>query len=356
VTTLAAAALAVAGFASPDAPNALCLAGIVTLAQPLDPYVATLREYLAGDPNTALTRLLNMDAVDVSIGARALAQSGDLRLLYAAAAIHTEAALQNHDDFGMISTDWQLQLARDIVQYGELHAKPRSGGIDLTKSRLPPVRTSFRRAWYVLAIRHYESWGRLPQTEHLLERTRELYASDPELLLLDAIADEANASPRMPALTPTQRAGRLRDAQRKLRVSLELNPNATEARLRYGRVLQQLGYSAEARRAFVGLPTSSDPRVRYLSTLFMGSLTDTLGDPDDAALWYQAAIDTIPGQSAIVARSELFHRAGSLDAADATLHAILQGPDDRDPWWSYAFGQFWLIDASRAQLRALARQ
>ena len=160
----------------------------------------------------------------------------------------------------------------------------------------------------------------------------------------------------MRALTPNQRVGRLRDALRKLHVSLDVNPNATEARLRYGHVLQQLGYSAEARRAFVGLPTSSDPRVRYLSSLFMGSLTDTLGNPDDAARWYQTAIDAIPGQSAIVARSELLHRAGDLDAAGAALHTILQGPDDMDPWWSYAFGQFWLIEASRAQLRALARQ
>lgn len=34
---------------------------------------------------------------------------------------------------------------------------------------------------------------------------------------------------------------------------------------------------------------------------------------------------------------------------------MLQRTDD-DPWWSYPFGQFWLIEASRAQLRALARQ
>jgi tetratricopeptide (TPR) repeat protein len=334
--------------------GAAVLLAIIWFVQPSDPYVSILREYLTGDANAALARLLNMDAVAVAAGAHELAHDGDPRLLYAAAAIHTEAALQKHDDFGMIATDWQLQLARDIVEYGELHTKHRSA-IDLTKSRLPPVRTSFRRAWYVLTIRHYESWGRLPQTEQLLERTRELYPDDPDILLLDAIADEANARPHEPAPTPGQHVSRLRDASRKLRASLNGNPNVVEARLRYGRVLQELGSADDAQRAFVGLPTSSDPRVRYLSSLFMGQLTDAIGDPAAAARWYQNAIDAIPGQSAIVARSELLHRGGEVDAAAAALPAMLQGTTD-DPWWSYPFGQFWLIEASRAQLRALARQ
>src|SRR5262249_34679875 len=159
-----------------------------------------------------------------------------------------------HDDFAMYSNDWHLRLARDIVQHGELHAKRRQGGIDLAHSRLAPVRASFRREWYVLAIRHYESGGNLAQTEQLLERTRELYPSDPELLLLDAIADEANASPHIGTLTPSLRVDRLRDAQRKLRAALNDSPNVIETRLRYGRVLQQLGYAADAQRAFVGLP------------------------------------------------------------------------------------------------------
>src|SRR5262249_52447588 len=130
---------------------AIALLAILSFAQPADLYVAVLHEYLTGDPNAAVTRLLNMDAVDVSTGAHALAQYGDPTLLSAAAAIHTEAALHPRDDYGMIGTDWQLRLARDIVQYGELHAKPRKGGIDLRTSRMPPVRGSFRRAWYVLA-------------------------------------------------------------------------------------------------------------------------------------------------------------------------------------------------------------
>src|SRR5262249_16135490 len=161
---------------------------------------------------------------------------------------------------------------------------------------MPPLRASFRRAWYVVAIRHYQSWARLPQVEPLLERTRELYANDPDMLLLDAIADEANAAPHEPAPTPAQRLSRLRDAQRTLRASLDASPNLLEARLRYARVLQELGFSADAERAFVGLPSSSDPRVRYLSSLFRGHLADTMGDPAAAARWYQNAIDAMPAQ------------------------------------------------------------
>src|SRR5215831_12872821 len=162
---------------------AAALLAITCFAQPADSYVAILREYLTGDANAALARLLTMDAVAVSAGAHALPRSGDSSLLVAAAAIHTEAALQNHDDFAMYSNDWHLRLARDIVQHGELHAKRRQGGIDLAHSRLAPVRASFRREWYVLANRHYESGGNLAQTEQRLERTRKLYPSDPELLL-----------------------------------------------------------------------------------------------------------------------------------------------------------------------------
>jgi len=335
---------------------AAALLAITCFAQPADPYAAILREYLTGDADDALERLLNMDAATVSAGAHALPRSRDPSLLVAAAAIHTEAALQNRDADAMISNDWQLQLARDIVQHGELHAKRRQGGIDLAHTRLPPVRASFRRAWYVLAIRHYESWGRVWQAEQLLERTRELYPSDPELLLLDAIADEAAASPRAPTMTPDQRIHRLREAQRKLRAALDGSPNLIETRLRYGRVLQQLGYAADAQRAFVGLPTSSDPRVRYLSSLFMGGVADTMEDWDGAARWYQTAIDAIPGQSAIVGRSEMLHRARNFDAANAALPGILEGSDVPDPWWTYPFGQFWLIETSRTQLRALARQ
>jgi tetratricopeptide (TPR) repeat protein len=335
---------------------AIVLLAFVWFAQPSGVYVDILDEYLTGNQNDALTRLLSLDVVDVSAGTHALPRIANPKLLAAAAAIHTEAALQIHDDFGMISTDWQLQVARDIVQYGELHAKPRKGGIELAKSGLPPVRPSFRRAWYVLAIRHYESWGRFRQAGQLLERTRELYPDDPELLLLDAIADEALASPREPTLSASQRASRLRDALRKLRASLDRSPNLLEARLRYGRVLQELGDSAGAQRAFGGLPASSDARVGYLSSLFMGGIADSLGDLGAAARWYQAAIDVAPGQSAVVARSELLHRAGDLDAAAAALPATLQRADGNDPWMSYLLGEFWLIDPSRVQLRALARQ
>src|ERR1043166_4459442 len=56
---------------------AVVLLAVLWLANPTDPYVATLREYLTADPNAALTRLLNMDAVSVSIGAHALPGYGD---------------------------------------------------------------------------------------------------------------------------------------------------------------------------------------------------------------------------------------------------------------------------------------
>src|SRR5262249_17238525 len=150
-----------------------------------------------------------------------------------------------------------------------------------------------------------------------------------------------------------RRLDRLRTAERKLRTALDLAPNTLEARLRFGRVLQELGALEDARRALVGLPTSSDPRVRYLSSLFMGELADVQGDTDGARQWYDRALDVVPGQSAIVARSELLHRTGDVDAAAAVLRAALQSPNREDPWWTYALGQYWMLDTSIAQLRGL---
>src|SRR5215467_10668887 len=112
---------------------AAVLLAILWFAPPPDPYLDVLHDYLTGNPNRALARLVTMDSVTVSTGAHALPQQRDGRLLQAAAAIHTEAALLPRDDSGYLAYAYHLALARDIVEYGELHAKRRQNAIDLVK-------------------------------------------------------------------------------------------------------------------------------------------------------------------------------------------------------------------------------
>jgi tetratricopeptide (TPR) repeat protein len=336
---------------------ALCLAGVCALA-PGNDYLSILSEYTTGDADSAVIQMTALDRASVEMGAGQLPQRPDEKLLLAAAAIHSEVALVlRPTESATLALSYQLTLARDIVQYGELHAKARHNAIALAGSGAQPLRTSFRRAWYIAAIRHFEIWGRFAQADELLKHARELYPRDAQILLLDGIFDEAVASPRSAGVSARARRGHLSDAENKLRAALQADPASGESRLRLGRVLGQVGKLPEAGATLEPLADSRDQRLAYLSRLFLGAIAIESGDDARGARWYAAAAEAMPGaQSALVGRSELFYRAGDGPSAASVLPAALERGDVDDPWWRYVLGEYWLMDASRGELRALARQ
>jgi len=134
----------------------------------------------------------------------------------------------------------------------------------------------------------------------------------------------------------------LREAESFLRRALGLGPDLLEARLRLGRVLEQLGQPvravAELRRV-VG--NTTDSLLLYYARLFLGSAEEALGHLEAARESYEGAAALYPGaQSARLALAQLMRQSGDRSSAVRAILGMLTpgGAGDRaasDPWWQY---------------------
>jgi tetratricopeptide (TPR) repeat protein len=191
-----------------------------------------------------------------------------------------------------------------------------------------------------------------------LNRARELFPSDPDILFLSATQRETYAGAAIQAavksaVLPTGMVmdvgsdrAELREAEFLFRQALQIKPDFVEARLRYGRVLGALGKHAESaaalRRAVADL---TDPQMLYYAELFLGAAEEALGNRDAARVSFEHAAELFPrAQSPLLALSELARRYGDRGGA---LHAIdrlfaLDGEERNahdDPWWQYYVAQ-----------------
>jgi hypothetical protein len=188
-----------------------------------------------------------------------------------------------------------------------------------------------------------------------LENARALFPRDPEFLLLSGISEEMRASNRLTMISEGDRRKARGYAEVYLRASLELAPDRLETRLRLGRVLSQRDQAREARGLLATVSEAPDARLSYLASLFLGGLEDSAGHPAVAAEWYTRAAAKVPAaQSAVLAGSELQHRAGDRHDAAVSLEAGVATNQD-DPWWGYLFGEYWRIDIYLNAMRRMAR-
>ena len=104
------------------------------------------------------------------------------------------------------------------------------------------------------------------------------------------------------------------------------------------------------------LVTAADTRLAYLASLFLGGVEDSSGHPDGAAELYAKAANILPtAQTARLAASELAYRKGAREAAAEAVPEAAGAANTYDPWWTYAFGEYWRGDLLLAALRQKRR-
>ena len=157
---------------------------------------------------------------------------------------------------------------------------------------------------------------------------------------LQAAAVSVTESNRTTAAVSSAR-GELVRAERFFRDSLVHRPDHVEARVRHGRVLDDLGRHEEAseelRRA---IADGASEQLLYLAQLFLGRAEEALGHDEAARAAFERASALYPNaQSPRLALSQIARRAGNRAAAQRELQAIAALPDDErrreDPWWLY---------------------
>jgi tetratricopeptide (TPR) repeat protein len=137
---------------------------------------------------------------------------------------------------------------------------------------------------------------------------------------------------------PGARASYLAQAGELFTRVLDQRPELTVAALHLGRVRMLQGNAAEATRHFRSALTDVDPAVRYLASLFLGSLEERDGHLDAAEKLYRGAVALIPyGQTAPLALSELLSRTGREEDARRVLAARLLRTNTEvlEPFWAY---------------------
>jgi tetratricopeptide (TPR) repeat protein len=259
-------------------------------------------------------------------------------------------------DLGQDAVHWDI--ARMVLDY----VKP--SGADAPA----PGRDAMVRQWYTATaawMQHVE------QHDHLhLERAREIFPTDPDVLFLSGCQREAYAAPRiqsgvrsanLPAwmsLGVASPRAELRQAEGFFRRALEVKPDHVEARLRHGHVLGGLGRHAEAEAELrqVVAAEPADPLLRYYAELFLGAEEQALGRYEAARDANERAAALYPmAQSPLLALSELARRQGDRPAALRALQRVFDlpstEPERSDPWWRYHVEQARNVDELLEELR-----
>jgi tetratricopeptide (TPR) repeat protein len=220
------------------------------------------------------------------------------------------------------------------------------------KDRPAPGSDDMVRRWYRATAAWMQS--REDHDSLHLARGQQIFPDDADLLFLSACQREVYASPAIQAAVRsavlpagvTMGVGspqvELRQAEQLFVRTLQLRRDYSEARLRHGHVLGELGRHAEAaaelRRAAAGL---TDPQLLYYASQFAGAEEEALGNREAARLAYEQAAALFPqAQSPLLAMSQLFRRHGDRAAALRVIDRLFALEETArtqtdDPWWSY---------------------
>ena len=209
------------------------------------------------------------------------------------------------------------------------------------------------REWYVETSSDLLRMRQIAAAVDHYARARQLFPSDPAILYGSGVLHERFGSAAMQAaaesIVESNRtsaavsSGRveLAKAERYFRDSLAHRPEHVEARIRRGRVLDDLGRHDEAsdelRRAMAD--GASGPLL-YLAELFLGRAEEASGRYERARAAFEHASALYPNaQSPRLALSQIARRMGDRRAAQRELQMIARLPDDErrreDPWWFY---------------------
>jgi len=245
-------------------------------------------------------------------------------------------------DLGQSAVHWEL--ARMLLD----HVQPPGS------DRPEPRRDEMVRQWYRATAAWMQSSENY-ETVHL-DRAREIFPADPDILFLNGCLHETYAGPRIQSAVrsaplPTgvsfdlgSNQAELRQAESFLRRAVTLKPDFAEARLRLGRVLLMLGKPADAASELTqALASTGDELLHYYGELFLGAARDALGEFDAARASYTRAAELQPAaQSPHLALSALARRRGDRGGALREIRRVFElasNDADDDPWWTYHVAQ-----------------
>lgn len=222
-------------------------------------------------------------------------------------------------------------------------------------NRPAPGRDAMVRLWYHATAAWMQDAGD-HETNHL-DRAREMFPNDPDILFLSGTQHETYASAgvqsvREGAVLPAgvtlmidSESRELRQAETFFRRSIAARRDQPEARLRLGHVLGCLNRHADAVPELEeALNTTSEDLLRYFALLMLGTSQEALARYDEAQASFEKASKLYPtAQSPYLALTELARRRGDRTGALRSIQEVFDLPWSQfqryDPWWDYDIAQ-----------------
>lgn len=126
-------------------------------------------------------------------------------------------------------------------------------------------------------------------------------------------------------------------AAREFESALTADEQFLPAALHLGRIRMLQERPADAAPLLRRAASSSDPRVRYLASLFLGAIAERQDRLDEAETLYRDGVALYPwGQSAHLALAELLSRTGrDTDARTLLIDKFGRAPRIIEPLWTY---------------------
>jgi tetratricopeptide (TPR) repeat protein len=311
----------------------LCLAvDLPAMAQP-PAYRALVDSYREqGQADTDAVLAMRHDAVsaavDQAVSGAAPWPWEDLR---AAAMLHSEACVAAVDKSG--ACEFHIVQAERLLE---------------RTVALSPRQEDFAWRWYRVMPRVLSAFGQKSLARGVDTQATEKWRSDRArasyLQGLDLESKGSHEALLQMASGPNSydkagaRASYFAQAGELFTRALKLRPDLTVAALHLGRIRMLQGNAIEAAALFRSALTDVDPAVRYLASLFLGTLEERDQHVDAAEKLYREALNYVPyGQSAPLALSELLSRTGREADGRRVLAARLLriNTEVLEPFWAY---------------------
>jgi tetratricopeptide (TPR) repeat protein len=329
-------------------------------------WLAAVDAHKPGDPGMGAVGVstwtgLELEAVvaEAKRYARSLAKTDMERanqILLRGAALHGDIAMLIPEDTVRKSpTQRTAYIVRDGrwlgIRYISVHwqlGRSLLDGVNPDPATNPEVKT-----WYQEIAAHLLQMRQFAAAVDHFARARQMFPSDPDMLFSSGVlherfgstalqaAVESVAESKRESASVSSARGELVRAERFFRDALAYRPAHLEARVRHGRVLDDLQRHDEAAEELrVAIADGASGWLLYLAELFLGRAEEARGDHAASRAAFLRASALYPNaQSPRLALSQIARRTGDRAAAQRELQFIAALPDDErrreDPWWLY---------------------
>lgn len=223
-----------------------------------------------------------------------------------------------------------------------------------TERKPPPA----ERIWHQAALALIEGARDIATLTIHVVHMKTRFPDEPRILMARVFEKETDYWNDLVTISGTADEGSPSIVFRSLDEARARPANEREADLRLGYLLLRAGKPRDASAVLSRVAPGDDPGQLHLAHLFRGWAYEALGQQDDAARSFRAALDAVPGaQTATLALAVRLYAAGQRDEADTLVDSMLAiHPPVVDPWRIYGYGDLrrWpmLRDALREELRA----